>query len=253
MRNCVLLATALFSGCNESNNDHITLFAASSLHPVLDKICEKFEESNDVDVVISYGASSVLARQIIQGAQADIYVSANQMWMDAVEKNQLLVEDTRTVFTRNQLVLIGRENQEQIPVLTNENILETLEKHRFAVGDPSHVPVGIYTKQVLTKMKLWERLQPQIIPVKNARALLMLVERGEIDFAISYRSDAERSSSLQIIGTFDSKYHSPILYPIAITKQNQHPKTPLLHSHLLSKDSKEVLLDSYYSQPFGNE
>ncbi|MDJ0388944.1 molybdate ABC transporter substrate-binding protein [Roseomonas sp. E05] len=197
----------------------LTIFAAASLQDALRAQAAAWEKAGHPAPRISFAASSTLARQIEQGAPADLFASADEQWMDYLAKRDLILPDSRRATLSNSLVLIAPPDQAQ-PLEPREGVdlLARLGPDgRLAVGDPAHVPAGIYAKQALTSLGLWEGLEPRLARADNVRAALLLVERGEAPLGIVYGTDA-RVAKVAVVGTFPAESHPPISYPFALTR-----------------------------------
>lgn len=190
--------------------DRVVVFAAASMKNALDKISADFKANNpQIDIALSYASSGVLARQIANDAPADIFVSANKAWVDfLVERNQIN-ENEINVLASNQLVVVASK------ILFNStNWQVVLSDGRFVMGDPSHVPAGIYAKQALERLSYWDKVSQNAVFTENIRVALGIVEREEVGAGIIYQSDAKLSDRLQIIHTFNENDHANISYPV---------------------------------------
>jgi len=216
--------------------EKITLFTAASLTNALQDIASQYQKDNDVQVMSSFAASSTLARQIVQGATADLFISAEQQWMDyAIDKRQI-VKDTRCTLLGNELVLIASQDAKQKKVTpdqqTDWSVL--LKGGRLAVCDPDHVPAGIYAKEALQKLGLLRALEPKLARANNVRSAMALVERGESPLGIVYSSDAIASDKVKVVGRFPEGGYKPVEYPMAIVKDHRTPAVSVFYSYLTS-------------------
>ncbi|KTL60822.1 molybdate transporter [Photorhabdus laumondii subsp. laumondii] len=222
--------------------EKVTLFAAASLTNALDDIAALYKREKRGEVVASYAASSILARQIEQGAPADIFISADQQWMDYVAGKKLIIDETRLTMLGNQLVLIApkasRLNKVDINKETKWKSL--LEDGRLAVGDPDHVPVGIYAKESLQYLGAWERVNPLLARTSNVRSGLALVERAEVPLGIVYGSDAVASDKVKVVGVFPEESHKPIEYPMAIIKDHSNLTVLDFYEYLKTPKAVEI-------------
>ncbi|WP_227370235.1 molybdate ABC transporter substrate-binding protein [Halomonas sp. M20] len=206
----------------QSNSDmekpSVRIFAAASLTDALNKAIARYESQNEVDIVPVYASSSTAARQIASGAAADLFFSASSEWMNWLA-GQGIELDERADIVQNRLALIapsGREHASFTPV-DGETLSSSLSgRERLSVGDPDHVPAGIYAKQALQSLDEWKTLQPRLARADNVRAALALVERGEVPLGIVYQTDAQASNRVRQLGLFPSDSHDPILYPLAL-------------------------------------
>lgn len=203
--------------------EKITVFAAASLTNALQEIATEYQKEKGVQVVSSFASSSTLARQIEQGAPADLFISADQQWMDYAIDKQLMVKDTRYTLLGNQLVLIAAKSAKQDKIEINKETpwAKLLNGGRLAVGDPDHVPAGIYAKEALQSLGVWSLLEPQLARANNVRGAMALVEREEAPLGVVYGSDAVASDKVKVIGIFPQDSHKPVEYPMAIIKEHQ--------------------------------
>ncbi|TDX32792.1 molybdate transport system substrate-binding protein [Modicisalibacter xianhensis] len=196
----------------------VHVYAAASLTDALDAAAARYEQSHDVDIVPVYASSSTAARQVANGAPADLYVSANERWMDWLAEQGIPLQ-ARTDLLLNRLVLIASPQTDIEPFSPGEgaSLAERLEDgQRLSVGDPAHVPAGIYARQALKSLGEWNTLEPRLARADNVRAALALVERGETPLGIVYRTDAMASDKVRQLGQFPSDSHAPITYPAAL-------------------------------------
>jgi molybdate transport system substrate-binding protein len=168
-------------------------------------------------VRLSFAASGALARQIEQGAAADVFISADEAWMDYLQQRGLIAATTRRALLGNRLVLVVPASRPVDIALTPGVDLRRLFKpgERWVTGDPASVPVGRYAQQALTALDAWPWMQARLASADNVRAALAFVERGEAAAGIVYRTDALLSSRVHVAGVFSSGTHAPIVYPAA--------------------------------------
>lgn len=200
-------------------NDNVLVFAASSLTTALNDIASAYHEATGQQVTLSFASSSALARQLAYGAPADIFLSANEKWMDYAVSQGVIRQESVTPWIKNKLVLIASE-QEQIPVALDTNkMLAVLGDSRLALADPTHVPAGIYGKESLENLGLWQALENKLALSNSARSTLALVERGESPLGIVYYSDAQASSHVKVAAMLPDNSHTPIVFPKALTNE----------------------------------
>lgn len=217
------IAVILWGGTiNLIKAEALTIYAAVSTINVIQEISKHFAQQNSIKVQTSFASSSTLAKQIAQGAPVHIFLSANPLWMDYLEKQQLLIPQSRFHLFYNQLVLITPQNQ-TFEVQWEEFDLPKAFEGRFSIGDPRHVPAGIYAKEALEYFHWWAALKSRAVRTHNVRAALTFVERGEVAMGIVYATDAKISKHVKIVGIFPKKSYSPIMYPIALIGANEHP------------------------------
>jgi len=200
--------------------DTLTVFAAASMRNALDDVNKAFTETSGVKVTASYAASSALAKQLAQGAPADVYVSANVKWMDYLQKQKLIVDATRVNLLGNSLVLIAPKASKlnHVTIKKGFDIAKLAGKDRIAVADTKAVPAGLYAKAALTSLGAWKAAEPKLAQAENVRATLSYVARGETPLGIVYSTDAKIEPKVKVIGVFPEGSHPPIKYPVAAMK-----------------------------------
>lgn len=200
--------------------EKLTIFAAASVKEAFDETAAAFMAGGGPETSISYAASSQLARQIANGAPADIFISADLEWMDWLEQGGHIERQSRRTLLGNSLVMIGGADSTQRLTLDSGLDLDGLIGNgRMVIAEPSSVPAGRYARQALENLGLWTKSEKKLVFAANVRAALALVARGEAGFGIVYATDAMAESKVKIIGRFDPASHAPILYPIAKTRQ----------------------------------
>ncbi|MEM6804616.1 MAG: molybdate ABC transporter substrate-binding protein [Bacteroidota bacterium] len=213
------------TGSAEYEKDHVHIFAAASLGEVLGELTKAYEEKHQSQIKINFESSGTLARQIIQGADPDIYLSANRKWVNYVDSLGFIQGDIAEV-GKNRLVLVSPKESElsHMELDSTLNLLELLGGNRLSVGDPMHVPAGMYAKEALLYFAWDYILKDHILPAKDVRAALRVVELGEAPLGIVYRTDAIKSEQVKIMDEFPAPSHSPIEYLAALCKDNQAAK-----------------------------
>jgi molybdate transport system substrate-binding protein len=203
----------------KSQDQSILVFAAASMRNALDDVDTAFAKQTGIAVVASYDASSALMKQIEQGAPADVFISADQKWMDHGAQKKLIDESTRVNLLGNTLVLIaGRDSKlGNVTIGPGLDLAGLAGGGRIVTGDVLAVPVGIYAKSALQKFGLWDSVEPKLAMVGNVRAALVLVARGEAPLGIVYATDAKVEPAVKIVAAFPDDSHEPIVYPIAAT------------------------------------
>jgi molybdate transport system substrate-binding protein len=199
----------------------VTIFAAASLTDALRDLAAQWVARGNPMPRLSFAASSALARQIAQGAPADLFLSADEAWASYLQERNLLVNATRLSPIGNVLVLVApAATARPVELARGTDLLALLgPQSRIATGDPAHVPVGRYAQAALTWMGQWEAISPRLARADNVRAALLLVERGEAPFGIVYATDAAASPALRVVGTFPAASHEAITYPFALTRR----------------------------------
>ena len=198
--------------------DTITVFAAASLKDALDECARAYQITAGDRVVLSYAASSALAKQIEAGAPADLFISADVEWMDYLQQRRLIKPDTRRNLLRNRLVLIApADSQVSLNIAPGFPLATVLGNGRLAMANPDAVPAGKYGKASLEALGVWRAVQSKVASTENVRAALVLVSRGEAPLGIVYRTDAAADPKVRVVGVFPENTHPPIIYPIAVT------------------------------------
>ncbi|KAB8313069.1 molybdate ABC transporter substrate-binding protein [Erwinia endophytica] len=222
--------------------ENITVFAAASLTNALQDIAEQYQKSKDVKVVSSFASSSTLARQIDQGAPVDLFISADQQWMDYVAQKRLIDESSRVTLLGNDLVLVAPTagNPQPVTIAKSTDWKSLLKGQRLSVGDPDHVPAGIYAKEALQNLGAWETLEPVLARGNSVRAALALVERNETPYGIVYGSDAIASKKVTVVGVFPPDSHPPVKYPMAILKGHHSAAVTAFYDYLKGPEAAAV-------------
>ncbi len=202
------------------SNVSLLVSAAASLKDALEEIKPLYQQSKaNVNINFNFGASGALQQQIEQGAPTDIFISAAKRQVDALEQKGLLVSGTRSIIAKNRLVLVVPRNTTGITSffnLKNENI------KRIAIGEPRSVPAGQYAEQVLQKLKLLPQVKSKLVYGNNVRQVLASVESGNADAGLVYATDAKISDKVKTVVAADEKYHSAIIYPLAVVKSSKN-------------------------------
>jgi molybdate transport system substrate-binding protein len=203
----------------------ITVFAAASLTDALQDVGRVWEASGHPKLRFSFAASSTLARQIDQGAPANLFASADEQWMNWAAQRHLIADDTRRTLLGNTLVLVmPKDRVHPVTIGPGWDLMALLGPDgRLATGDPTNVPAGIYAKQALTKLGLWTAVEPRLARTDDVRSALLLVERGEVPAGIVYSTDAAVAPGVAIAGAFPENTHDPIVYPFAVTRVGDTP------------------------------
>ncbi len=221
----------------------VTVMAASSLTDAMKELGALWAAKGHPLPRFSYGASSALARQIEQGAPADIFASADEPWADYLQQRDLLVSKSRTSPLGNTLVLIAPAEPASAPIAIGPGV-DLLTRlgatGRLVTGDPASVPVGKYAEASLRALGVWDAVAPRIARAENVRAALLLVERGEAPLGIVYATDAAASKAVRVIGTFPAASHPPISYPFALTRHGDTPEAHALLAFLVGPEAAPV-------------
>ncbi len=219
----------------------VLVFAAASQREALEEIASLFERTFGKSVVISYAASSALARQVERGAPVDVFISAHPAWMDYLQERDLLSLGRRRNLVGNALVLVApAESGLAIDIGPGFPLARALGNGRLAMGDSSHVPAGVYGKAALESLGVWQDVAQQLAQVESVRTALALVSRGEAPLGIVYLSDALADPGVRIAGRFPPDSHPPIVYPAAMTKEGRSPSGLDFFSFLWSDASMRI-------------
>ncbi|RNF35852.1 molybdate ABC transporter substrate-binding protein [Paracoccus methylarcula] len=197
--------------------EEIVVFAAASLKSALDEMAAGFRADTGNDVAISYAGSGKLAQQILAGAPADLFISANLQWMDEIENAGLVAREGRRDILGNRLVLIANDSEQpRVEIGPGTDLPALLDGGRLAMGLVQSVPAGQYGKAALEHLGLWDAVAENVAQTDNVRAALALVSNGEAPFGIVYASDALAGDNVTVAGEFPESSHPPIIYPAAL-------------------------------------
>jgi molybdate transport system substrate-binding protein len=229
----------------------VTIFAAASLEPALDQMAHDGLLGSPAPRLV-YAASSALARQIENGAPADIFISADERWMDDAAQHGAIVSSSRTDLLGNALVLIAPANSHATVDLGASSLLDVLGSDgRLAVALPDSVPAGIYAKQSLLRLGMWNALEPRMAMSRDVRAALNLVVLRQCPLGIVYRSDAVSEPRVKVLATFPGTSHKPIVYPVAIVAEHDDATSRVLLKALQSSREQAVFRHCGFTQPPG--
>lgn len=213
----------------------LLFFATASLQTTLNAIAADWEKATGKKVVLAYAASSALARQLEQGAPADLFASADLEWMDWAAQRGLVRPETRKTLLGNSLVLIAAKDAAvDLDIAPGFALAAAIGDSRLATGNPQSVPVGRYARAALTALGVWDQVSPRIAGTENVRAALALVARGEARLGIVYGTDARSERRVKVVGTFPSGSHPPIVYPFAITTGSTNPDAAAFLAYMSS-------------------
>ena len=216
----------------------VTVFAAASLTDSLTEVADAYRAKTGVRVILSFGASSTLARQIEQGAPADMFLSADSDWMDYLGQKNLIA--SRKNLLGNRLVLVAGVRAKPVPrIAPHFDLAGALGDGRLALADPASVPAGKYAKAALTSLDVWDGVAAKVAPAENVRVALEYVARGEAPYGIVYATDAKVAPTLRVAGTFPENSHPPIVYPAALTK-SAAPGAKAFLDFLSSKEARAI-------------
>ena len=234
-----LVALLLAISVTAAHAADLVVFAAASLTDALKDIAPLWEKTGGAPLKFSFAASSTLARQMEQGAPANLFISADLQWMDWADQRHLVVTATKRNLLGNTMVMVmPKDSVKPVTISPAMDITALLGADgRIATGDPASVPVGIYAKQAFTKLGLWDKVQPRIAGAESVRAALLLVERHEAPVGIVYATDAAVDPGVAVAGTFPADSHPPIIYPFAVTASGDTPEARRLLDFLAGPEA----------------
>jgi len=212
---CATALLLLLAPVNALARD-VTVFAAASLKTALDTAIATYEGQTGKDITVSYAASGPLARQIIAGAPADVFISANEAWMDTLAEQHMILPDSRRVLLSNSLVLVGPAGSPPVTIDSSLDLAGLLKGGRLSIGHVQSVPAGTYAREALESLGLWAGVRDRLAMSDTVRAALTLVSRGEAPLGIVYATDARVDPGVVVLGTFPAGSHTPITYPAAL-------------------------------------
>jgi len=223
-----------------------TVFAAASLKNALDDTNAAFTKATGIKVTASYEASSTLAKQIEQGAPADVFISADLQWMDYASAHKLIKPDTRFNLLGNRLVLIAPKDSklDNVAIGQGFDLAKLAGDGRIAAADVKAVPAGRYAKAALEKLGAWTAAEPKLAQAENVRATLAFVARGETQVGIVYETDAKIEPKVKIVGAFPDGSYPPVTYPIAETADTRKAGAARYLSFLRTNAAKAIF-DKY--------
>lgn len=240
----LVLASLLLAGCSKQVPETpLTVFAAASLKESMDAASARYQAATGTPVRVSYAGSSALARQIAEGAPADVFVSADLDWMDWLHQRNLVEDGTRIELLANTLVLVGPRTNgtTQIDLMPGSDLLPMLGSDgRLAVALTDSVPAGKYAKAALQSLGMWEALQPRLAESENVRAALLLVANGEAPLGIVYGSDARAEPRVVVRAMFAEDTHPAIVYPAAVLKASSHADAAAFVQWLRSPEAATI-------------
>lgn len=247
----VFIVACLLAGEAQAEEGKIKVFAAASLTDVMNVLAKQYSQQSGVQIVPVYGGSGTLAKQLEQGAPGDLFISADEKWMQYLKDKQLVQTATIKPWLGNRLVMITPLAK---PLTIKPDAATDISQQApgyWCTGDTQSVPVGIYAKQSLTQLGWWEKLKTRLVSTQDVRATLNLVERDECDVGIVYASDAQSSAKVKLAGEFPENSHVPIVYPMALLPQAS-AATTAFYRYLQSAEARK-LLASYGFKPLATE
>jgi molybdate transport system substrate-binding protein len=224
---------------NANAGQKITVFAAASLTNAITDIAYHYEKNNNIQIDKSFSSSSALAKQIENGAPADIFISADTKWMNYIQDKNLIKINSKVNLLSNQLVLIAPKGKPFTVNMVRGFDFASAFSGKLCTGELDSVPVGIYAKQSLTNLNWWDAIKVRIVGTQDVRAALIFVERGECNAGIVYATDAKVSSKVENVATFPEASHDPIVYPVALLKEASSQATGFFN-YLKSEKAKAI-------------
>ncbi|WP_240377491.1 molybdate ABC transporter substrate-binding protein [Bacillus piscicola] len=221
----------------------LTISAAASMTDALDEVQELYEETHDTVLTFNFAGSGKLAQQIQQGAPVDVFISANQEWMDRLEEEELVAVDTRTDVTGNSIVLIAGKDSD----LAYDSIsdIKVGKLDQIAIGNPESVPAGKYAKQSLQAVDIWDSAEKAVVLAKDVRQVLTYVETGNAEIGFVYHSDALSSDKVQVLTKAEMETHDPIIYPAAVTTDSEQQEAAGEFIEFLQGEEAQAIFEKY--------
>lgn len=259
MRNAeVLIMTALVSAAlpgiswavETPLSAPVTVFAAASLTDAVTELATRYERETGLTLRLSFASSSTLARQIENGAAADLFLSADEEWMAYLDERGLVAADTWVRPVGNRLVLVAPADRARpVELSRGFDLLAILGDGRLSTGDPAHVPAGRYAQQALEYFRVWDIAEPRLTRAENVRTALALVERGEAPLGIVYATDARASKAVRVVAEFPAESHEPIRYSFAIMSGRDRAAVRELLAYFTSPDGFAVFRSRGFEIP----
>lgn len=240
----------LLTSCSTNNDTEateppkeLTISAAASLTDAMDELKEIYEAENNVELTFNFAGSGKLAQQIQQGAPVDVFISANEDWLDTLLEEGLIDADSTTDVTGNKLVLIAEKDTTL--VYDSFSDINVKELSNIAVGKPESVPAGEYTQKALEAIDKWKEIEPYIVYAKDVRQVLTYVETGNADIGFVYESDALSSDKVEILTESNPKEHDPIIYPGGVTTETEQEEVAEDFLAFMTSDEAQEILETY--------
>lgn len=225
----------------QASGEPVTAFAAASTTDALNEVAAAYAARTGGSLRPVVASSSTLARQIAEGAPADIFLSASAQWMDHLDEQKLLASGSRVPLLSNRLVLIApADSPLSLRLSPDLPLAALLGDGRLAIGDPAHVPAGIYARAALQALGLWEQVVDRLAPAANVRAALALVDRGEVAAGIVYETDAAISPRVRVVDAFPEEATPPIVYPLAIIGGHDRPAVRSAYDFLRGAEAEAI-------------
>ncbi|WP_233380227.1 molybdate ABC transporter substrate-binding protein [Maribellus sp. CM-23] len=240
----IFISVVLLASCGHKKTKEkreLVVFCASSLTDVVSDICAEFEKETGREVKLNLASSGTLARQIDHGAAPSLFISANKKWLDYLDDLGKTIPGTSKKVAANKMVLVAPVNSEIEPfVFTPDVKLPEVFKGRISIGDPQHVPAGAYAVQIFEKLNCEKELESRFLPAKDVRSALMVVELGEVEAGVVYKTDALKSAKVKILTEFPDSLHKPVNYYMAVVKGSENENSLQLYNYIVSEKALPV-------------
>ncbi|MEZ5743700.1 MAG: molybdate ABC transporter substrate-binding protein [Sphingomonadaceae bacterium] len=238
---CAILLPLLAASCAPARDKGPLVFAPSSLTEALEDVADAWAAKRHPRPVLAFAGTAANARQIEAGAPGDLFLSADEQWMNEVARKGLIDARSRASIAANRLVLIApADSTDRLDIAYEMPLEATLGGGKLAIADPDAVPSGRYARQALVRLNAWPRRKSALIRTENVRVALALVARGEARFGIVYATDAASEPDVRVLGTFPESAHVPIRYPAALLKTSQHPDARAFLAFLQSSEAQAI-------------
>lgn len=222
-------------------DEPVTVFAAASLKEAVESIAAAWKAETGADIRVSLAGSSALARQIEEGAPADIFISADQRWMDYLDEKGLVKDESRVDLLANRIVLVAPANSAlEVSITPGFALADMLGEERLAMANVDAVPAGVYGKAALENLGVWESVKDKVAQAENVRAALLLVSRQEAPLGIVYETDAKVDPGVRVLDRFPEASHPPIVYPAALLSESDNPSASDFLSYLQGAKAHEI-------------
>lgn len=237
----ILICMCMFISLTASA-EKITIYAAASTTNAVKEIAQLYTEKTGIDIVASFASSGTLAKQISNSAPADIFLSANNKWMQwLIDENKVETNTARPILANRLALVAPASSGISVENLDNAAASKLItDAKRFVIADPAHAPAGKYAQKTLKSLGIWESVQSKAARVQTVRVALAMVERNAVPLGIVYLSDAALSKNVKVIGLFDEELHGAIRYPYAVVKGKNNDAVTSFYSYLKSDAASEI-------------
>lgn len=236
-----LIALASCSSVKKTGQKPILVFCASSLTDVMQEIIAEYGKTSEVKIQLNAASSGTLARQIEEGAEADIFVSASKSWIDYLSVKKITMGSSESRLSGNSIAVVVPLDSPIDTIIFNDQLnFPDIFKGRLSIGDPAFVPAGVYARQALEKIGCFDKLKNRFLPAKDARSALMIVEMGEAEAGIVFTTDALKSGKVKIPAIIPEAFHDPVEYYSSIMNEHQNPETMAFYEFLFSEAAKQI-------------